>query len=200
MGFLLVFGTIFAVAGIGNLVSGYIETGMILVGLWLGAYAWAYFLYRGRQRRRADAGSRTLAALSRVSAIIGDVKDRHEAIRRLETELARNEQDAEIMHSLSQQYFEIGDHRRAYELAETVIRLNPSEGRYHFVMSTLFFGACVEGKTETGITLKALGMDYNKAKDKAEFHARAAIRLGVYLEMEAQARETLTNLRLLDQT
>ena len=58
---------------------------------------------------------------------------------------------------------------------------------------------CVEAKTEveTGITLKALGMDYNTAKDKVEFHGREAIRLGEYLEMEAQARENLASLRLL---
>ena len=222
MGFLLFFGTIFAVVGIGNLATGYVIPGIVFVGLWLGAYLWAFLIYNNKpqssaalpistlsssslmdQRRQADVESRTIAALSRLAAIIGDTEDPREIIRRLETELQRNDQDAEISHALSQAYGESGDFRRAYESTETAIRLNPSEGRYHFTLSTLLMGACIESKfpgtTDTGITPDTFGIDYNRARAKAEFHAQETIRRGVISEFEDQARETLVNLRLLDQ-
>ena len=150
---------------------------------------------------QADVESRTLAAASRLARIVGDTDDKREIMRLLESELVRNAQDAEVWHALSQSYGETGEIRRAYEAARTALRIDPSEGRYHFTVSALLAWACAEarhpGVTDTGVTLEALEEDFDVAKSKAEHHARESIRLGVMREFEQQARENLMALSSL---
>ena len=150
---------------------------------------------------QSDVESRFQAALSRLAGVIGDAKDSGEVTRRLESELERNNQDAEIWHALSQSYGEGGDLRRAFYSTETAVRLNPSEGRYHFTLSAVLMMACDEAVSPepggSGVTPQSLGMGYNEAIEKAELHARETIRLGAPSQFENQARENLFTLRLM---
>ena len=219
MWFLIVTGSLFCFLAIGNLATGYVEWGTGFALLSIGAFILAFLTYdKGKHQavrpnsalsrpspmdsgRQTDIESRTLAALNRLAVIMGDDNDSRESIRRLERELERNDQDAEVWHALSQFYGEQGDQKRAFDSALTAIRLSPEEGRYHFTVSALLMMACAEAVTPDpggfGVTPQALGMGYDEAREKAEFHARETIRLGALPQFEVQARENLFTLHLM---
>ena len=218
--FLIIIGSLFGFLAIGNFVSGYGGWGTAFAGLSLGAFFLAALTYSSREQpdslphsslsrssppkreRQADVESRYRAAVHRLVTIFGDTQDQREIIRRLERELERDNKDAEVWHALSQSYGEAGEGRRAFEAATTALRLNPSEGRYHFTVSSMHMMVCAEadapGEPEgLGVTPRELGMTYNEAIDKAEFHARETLRLGALSPFEVQARENLFTLRLM---